>query len=56
MLLLDLKVKVKLSLSFTKYHAMKLYLLLKYHAMGTHGVVGVLLHAFLTSALDGGEN
>jgi hypothetical protein len=44
-LYLTVKVKkVKLSLCLTKHHAMK-----------THWGVEVQLHAFLTSALDGGE-
>jgi hypothetical protein len=37
-------IMVKLSLCLTKYHVMK-----------TYGGVDVYFHAFLTSALDGGE-
>jgi hypothetical protein len=50
------KVKVKLSLGLTKYHAMKTYLYLtKHHVMKTHGVVEIRLHEFLTSAPNGDE-
>jgi hypothetical protein len=40
----DRKVTIKLSLCLTRHHAMKTY-------SGSEGIV----HAFLTSALDGGE-
>jgi len=35
------KVKVKLSLSLTKYYSMKMYPLIKHHAMKTYGGVEV---------------
>jgi len=46
---------VKLSLCLTKYHTMKMYLLIKYDAMKHTGGVELWPHIFLTSALDGGE-
>jgi len=44
-----------LSLCLTKYDAIKPYPLLKHRAMKTYGEMEVQLHAFLTSALGGGE-
>jgi hypothetical protein len=41
---IHLRIKVKLSLWLTKYHAMK-----------TYGGMEIQMHVFLTSTLDGGE-
>jgi len=50
------KVKVKLSLCLTKYHAMEAYpFLIKCLTIKTYGVLKVQLHEFLTLALHGGE-
>jgi hypothetical protein len=47
---------VNLSLCLTKYHAIAcINCLINHRAMKTYGGVAVQLHAFLTSALRGGE-
>jgi hypothetical protein len=47
--------KVKLPLCLTKYHVVKAYILCLIKNTMKYGRLEVYLHAFLISALDGGE-